>query len=74
MSELRENPALWLGLSMHLEVNDAEFVLKVLREHSGWRQVGSLVEVLGWPIHELGDLGCQRMGILTNQRWRPLDS
>jgi hypothetical protein len=30
---------MWLGLRRHLEVSEAIFVLQVLVEHSGWREI-----------------------------------
>lgn len=37
--DLREGPALWQGLRKHLTVEDSEFILRVLQEHSDWRVV-----------------------------------
>eukprot|EP00435_Cladocopium_sp_Y103_P065557 s617_g27.t1 len=39
LSQLRESDAMWLGLRRHLEVRDAIFVLRVLSEHSGGREI-----------------------------------
>ena len=39
LSQLRESDAMWLGLRRHLEVSEAIFVLQVLVEHSGWREI-----------------------------------
>ena len=37
--DLREGPALWQGLRKHLTVEDTEFVLRMLQEHSDWKTV-----------------------------------
>ena len=39
LSQLRESDALWLGLRRHLGVSEATFILRVLAEHSEWREV-----------------------------------
>ena len=39
LMDLREGPALWQGLRKHLTVEDSEFILRVLQEHSDWRVV-----------------------------------
>jgi len=37
--DLREGPALWQGLRKHLTVEDSEYILRVLQEHSEWKVV-----------------------------------
>ena len=37
--EARESGAFWLALRKHLDEEEALFILKVLQEHSGWREV-----------------------------------
>ena len=37
--DLREGAAMWLGLRKHLSVEDTELVLRILQEHSRWREV-----------------------------------
>ena len=39
LTELRESGAFWLALRKHLDEEEALFILKVLQEHSGWREV-----------------------------------
>ena len=39
LTELRESGAFWLALRKHLDEEEAVFILKVLQEHSGWREV-----------------------------------
>ncbi len=39
LKDIREGPAMWLGLRKHLSVEDTEEVLRVLQEHSGWKDV-----------------------------------
>ena len=43
LDDLRETGLFWVTLRKHLSVRDTEFALKVLNEHSGWRDVKSSV-------------------------------
>lgn len=36
LADLNETPLFYVALRKHLTVRDTEFVLRVLREHSGW--------------------------------------
>ena len=39
LREIRESPVFWLALRKHLDEADAIFVLEVLQEHSGWKEI-----------------------------------
>jgi hypothetical protein len=39
LRDLRESDAMWLALRKHLTEGDAQYILEVLKEHSGWRDV-----------------------------------
>lgn len=39
LRELREPPVFWLALRKHLNEQDATYILAVLAEHTGWKEV-----------------------------------